>query len=64
MKKAISILLVALLLSGCASNTVTEATAVPETTPVETSAPEETTPVVIPEAQDYVSRFADRKSVV
>lgn len=65
MKKAIALLLTALLLAGCASNTETIATVSP-TAPAETPAatlPAETTAVLLPEAQNYVSRF-DSETVI
>ncbi|MGM9549523.1 MAG: carbohydrate-binding domain-containing protein [Faecousia sp.] len=66
MKKAIALLLTALLLAGCAANTETIATVSP-TAPAETSAatlPAETTAVILPEAQNYVSRFDSQTVIV
>ena len=63
MKKILSLLLCALLLTGCASTTVTEVTA--DTTPAETAAVE-AVPLVAPEAGSlaYVSRFTSETAIV
>ena len=65
LKKVIALMLIALLLTGCASTSEIVATAEPSA-PAETTAESptsETTPVVIPETQDYVSRF-DSETVI